>query len=470
MHLLFLTLLFLLWLNFLPPLTSLVLGNRLKTPVDFGLDWIDGKPLLGSHKTLRGLISSLLGSFFFIPLIATDHAWDLQVAALLSSLGDLVTSFIKRRLGKPSGQDSPVLDQALEGLLPLVYLTIHSRLDWLQAALVFLLFIPTAFLGASLWHYLLAVPAESSRLRIVRSSGRVRAWRACHQPLARWQTLLNFENFVYYRVLMNPLFKLTGIYRKGIANALQVGITERSIVLPSLPAAFEGFRILLLTDLHVDGVPGLAEKIGEVVDGLEVDLCLLGGDFRMETYGPLAPALRELKKVIPHLHAKFGIFGVLGNHDCLEMIPDLEDLGVVMLVNESHSLEKGDKKIYLVGLDDAHYYRTHEPATAFSEVPAGVFSIVLCHSPEALDEVLPFQPDLYLCGHTHGGQIRLPGRAPIFTHCRAPRFTAEGLWQCGRMVGYTSCGIGSSGIPLRFNCLPEAVVLTLKKMADTPLS
>ena len=264
---------------------------------------------------------------------------------------------------------------------------------------------------------------------------------------------------------MNPLFKLTGIYQKGIANALQVVLMERSIVLPSLPDTFEGFRILLLTDLHVDGVPGLAEKIVEMTSSLEVDLCLLGGDFRMETYGALAPAMRELKKIIPKIHAKHGIFGVLGNHDCLEMVPDLEDLGVVMLVNDSCPFEQDGKKIHLVGLDDAHYYKTHEPATAFKDVPADAFSIVLCHSPEAFDEVMPFHPALYLCGHTHGGQIRFPGRGPLFTHCRAPRYTSEGFWQCGRMVGYTSSGIGSSGLPLRFNCHPEAVLLTLKKMA-----
>jgi len=467
MQLVALTILFLMWANFLPPLATFILQDRFNTPIDCGLLWIDRQPLLGPHKTYRGVLASLIGSFFFIPILPTPSLFDLPVAALLVSLGDLITSFIKRRMKLPSGHESPVLDQTLEGLLPLSYLAIRVPLHWLQIGAALLFFIPFAFLGASLWHYMLIRPAETSRLRIVRSKARVRAWRACHQPLARWQALLNFENFIYYRVLLNFFFKVTGVYGKGIVNAQQVRLKEKSIILPSLPDTFDGFRILFLTDLHVDGVPGLGDRIIDITASLETDICLFGGDFRMGTYGPIAPTLREIKKIIPKLQAASGIFGVLGNHDCLEMIPDLEDLGMVMLVNDSFPIERGGKKIYLVGLDDAHYYKTHQPETAFQEVPRDAFSIVLCHSPEAIKEVISYNPALYLCGHTHGGQIRLPGRGPIFTHCRAPRFTSDGLWQCDRMVGYTSCGAGSSGIPLRFNCPPEVVLFTLRKMAPS---
>lgn len=465
MHLLFSSLLFLLWCNFLPPLAALIFGDFFGLAIDGGLRFFDGEPLLGSHKTVRGVLATLLGSLFFIPFLATRHWLDVPLAALLVCIGDLVSSFIKRRLHLESGHESPLLDQVLEGLLPLIYLTARSPLTIDQAFPVLLLFIALAFFGSSAWSYMLKHPADQSRLGIVRSKARMRAWRACHQPLARWQVLLNFETFFYYRVLMQNMFKASGIYRKGLANAGRVSLVEQSIILPRLPRSLEGMRILLLTDLHLDGQPDLAETVADLVSPLQVDICLVGGDIRMGTYGPIAPALRQLKKIVPHLHAEQGIYGVLGNHDCLEMIPDLEDLGIVMLINDSVFLQKGNEGLYLVGLDDSHYYRTHDPAMAYAEIPLDAFSVVLSHSPEAFQEVSSFSPDLFLCGHTHGGQIRLPNRGPLFTHSRAPRFTAAGLWQYGKMIGYTSCGVGSSGIPLRFNCSPEISLLTLKKSA-----
>lgn len=461
----FFCLLFLLWCNFLPPLAAFALGSRFDAAIDGGLHLPDGEPLFGPHKTARGILAALLGSFAFIPFLATRSWLDVPMAALLACLGDLISSFLKRRFHLESGHESPLLDQALEGLLPVVYLVIYGPLSILQAFSVLLLFIPLAFFGSSAWHYLLMPPANQSGLRIVRSKARMRAWRACHQPLARWQVLLNFETFFYYRVLLHNLFKASGFYRKGLANAGRVCLVEQSIVLPSLPRSFDGFRVLLLTDLHLDGQIGLAETTADLVSALNVDICLIGGDIRMETYGPLAPALRELRKIVPHLHAEQGIFGVLGNHDCLEMVPDLEDLGIVMLINDAIYLQREKEGLYLVGLDDSHYYKTQDPAMAFAEIPLDAFSIVLSHSPEAFREVAPFKPDLFLCGHTHGGQIRLPDRGPIFTHSKAPRFTSEGLWQYGKMVGYTSRGTGSSGIPLRFNCNPEISLLTLRKSA-----
>ena len=276
------SLLFLLWCNFLPPLAAYVLGNRFNVAIDGGLRFIDGEPLLGPHKTVRGVLAALLGSFIFIPFLATRSWLDVPMAALLACLGDMTSSFIKRRLHLESGHESPLLDQAFEGLFPLIYLVAYGPLGGAQALAVFLLFIPLAFFGSNAWHYMLMHPADQSALRIVRSKARIRSWRACHPPLARWQVLLNFETFFYYRVLLNNIFKVTGIYRKGQENACRVCLVEQSIVLPSLPRSLDGFRILLLTDLHLDGQPGLAETIVDLVSPLKVDVCLLGGDFRME--------------------------------------------------------------------------------------------------------------------------------------------------------------------------------------------
>ncbi|MCX5875982.1 MAG: metallophosphoesterase [Deltaproteobacteria bacterium] len=263
-------------------------------------------------------------------------------------------------------------------------------------------------------------------------------------------------------LIPDSAFRRLGRYDEGIANALKLELNEHEIACPGLPKAFDGFTILLLTDLHLDGLPGLVDLVLAQIGQRSFDLCLIGGDIRMETYGPIAPSLRELRRLLPHIQTKHGIFGVLGNHDCIEMVPDFEEAGMLMLVNDATQIEQGGESLWLTGIDDPNYYKTHDPAKAFSMVPPDAFSILLAHSPEAYQEAARHRAALYLCGHTHGGQICLGSGTPIYTNSRAPRFTAKGRWQYQGMQGFTSRGVGASGAPLRFNCPGEIAVLTLR--------
>jgi hypothetical protein len=196
---------------------------------------------------------------------------------------------------------------------------------------------------------------------------------------------------------------------------------------------------------------------------VDADLCVVGGDVRMEMYGPMAPALRHLKRLLTHVRAADGIYGVLGNHDCIEMLPEFEAAGVSMLVNEAREIGRGGASFWLVGVDDPHYYRCHDLERAFRDTPAAAFTVFVAHSPELYREAARYGARLYLCGHTHGGQICLPGIGPLFTHSSAPRFTAAGLWSHAGMTGYTSRGAGASGGPVRFNCPGEVVLITLRR-------
>ena len=455
--------LFLLWANFLPPLASLTLGDRFPQPLDNGRNWLDGRPLFGPHKTVRGVVFCLLGCTAVYPLMSTSW-WVAGIGGLLAITGDLLSSFIKRRLGYKSGAPVFGLDQIFESFLPVLFLATVMPLTWWDIFIILLIFIPITHFGSSIWKYFLYRTPLRNTTKIVRSTTRIREWRACHQPLARWQFLLNFENFFYYRILMNRFFKVAGLYNKGLQNAQAPQRRDETFRFAALPDSFDGFRIMLLTDLHLDGTPGLAEAIIEQIKTIQVDLCLIGGDIRMETYGPIALSLRHLRNLARHVNAKHGILGVLGNHDCIEMVPDLEEAGIVMLVNDSWPIEQNGEKIWIIGIDDPHYYKVHDLETAFHNVPKDNFRILLSHSPEAYHEAAHYQPDLYLCGHTHGGQIRLPGRGPIFTHSKAPRFTAAGRWEYQSMAGYTSNGAGTSGVPLRFNCPGEISIIVLKKI------
>lgn len=454
--------LFLLWINVLPPLAHLVFGKRFGWRVDGGLCFFDKQPLFGSHKTIRGIFASVLGGTAALFLLGLPW-WGATFAAFIAMAGDLFSSFIKRRLHKPVGSSVFVLDQIFEGFFPLLFINWYSPLHWWQFLLVLLVFMPLAYLGACFWQYLSFHPNNDNYPRFVRSTVRFREWRSCHEPLARWQTILNLTSFLSDQILLTSFFKIIGLHTRGMANALDVKIDHQAFWLENLPASFDGFQILLLTDLHLDGQDELTGRIITHLKQIEADICLIGGDIRMKTYGPIAPCLRHLRKLVSEIRANYGTFGVLGNHDCIEMTPDFEEAGITMLINDSVPIVEEKGRIWFVGVDDPHYYKTHNVPHSFRGITRDECVIFLAHSPEAYNDAAGHGAALYLCGHTHGGQICLPGSGPFFTNSRAPRFTAAGRWHYKSMLGYTSRGVGASGVPLRFNCPGEITLITLRK-------
>ena len=257
------------------------------------------------------------------------------------------------------------------------------------------------------------------------------------------------------------LLRACGLYRRGVRNAKTIRVTEVPLAFDSLPAAFDGYRILHLTDLHLDCVPGMAELIRGGLQGLRYDLCLITGDLRRATHGGFRQIVTPLRTVISALHAADGVVATLGNHDSYLMVSDLEKMGVRVLANESIALQRGRARITLTGLDDPHYYYTDQVIVALEEAKEG-FKIVMAHSPELYDMALEHGYHFYICGHTHGGQICLPGGIPVITHLNNGRRLFRGLWHAGGMTGYTSQGCGSSGIPVRFNTRSEITLFTLR--------
>jgi uncharacterized protein len=96
-------------------------------------------------------------------------------------------------------------------------------------------------------------------------------------------------------------------------------------------------------------------RLAAILPNIEYDLCVLTGDYRAQTFGAYEPALAGMAQLCSAL--KGPIYGVLGNHDTIQMVPGLEDIGVQMLLNENHTIERGNQRIYLAGIDDAHFYR-----------------------------------------------------------------------------------------------------------------
>jgi predicted MPP superfamily phosphohydrolase len=117
-------------------------------------------------------------------------------------------------------------------------------------------------------------------------------------------------------------------------------------------------------------------------------------------------------------------------------------MGIRILLNECESISRGDEAIYLAGIDDAHYYRVDNIEKAASEIPDRTFSILLSHTPEVYRQAAHAGFDLFLGGHTHGGQICLPRSIPITLSSVLPRHMGSGPWNYGDMIGYTNPPIG----------------------------
>ena len=448
-------------INGTPPVLTFFFPEILKRPLDNNYNFWDGYPVLGKHKTIRGFFSAVIAGSLFGYFIGFSLFISI-LAGLFSMLGDCISSFIKRRLKLKEGTSIPGLDQIFEGGFPLLLFYWVYSLSWQITLGSLLIFIIIAFKVSKISKKLFS-PKKTDSLRLVRSALSFREWRACHTALSPFARYLNFENIIYYHWLMGGIFKCLGIYNQGVKNALNVKIKSINLSFSDLPDAFNHYRILFISDLHIDGLDGLAERLIKLVSSLKVDVCLLGGDYRMEMYGQFFKAAVKLREIVKHTNTRDGVLGVLGNHDCLEITPELEDSGICMLINDSFLLERDGATLCIVGVDDPHYYKCSDIEKALREVPLNAFTILLSHSPEIIKDLDGKKIDLCLCGHTHGGQICLPVIGPVFTHIKLPRRFSAGLWQYNSTIGYTSNGAGCSGVPVRFNCPPEIVLLTLNK-------
>ena len=262
----------------------------------------------------------------------------------------------------------------------------------------------------------------------------------------------------------NFTLKTCGLHQRGFRNAQNIMLREIPVALPNLPGPFDGFTILHLSDLHLDGMENLTERILAAIDGRAVDLCVFTGDYRTQLHGLNRHIIKRMARIIKSIKSSHGFIGTLGNHDDCHMVNPLENIGLQMLVNETHIIEKEGQKIQFIGTDDVHYYYTDQ-ALHVMETAGRHFSIAMVHSPELYDIASQMGVKLYLCGHTHAGQICLPGGHAILKHLNRGRRFYRGSWRHNNMLGITNSGAGTSGIPIRFNTRSEILLLKLKQAA-----
>ncbi|WP_291685653.1 metallophosphoesterase [Bradyrhizobium sp.] len=273
-------------------------------------------------------------------------------------------------------------------------------------------------------------------------------------------TFFHLENWYSARSIIRTALKLSGLYWRARRNAGRVIVRHNDIAFKDLPPRFDGFTMLHISDLHVDISEAAVQRVCELVGELRYDLCVLTGDYRGETFGPFEAALDGVARVRSHLKGQ--IYGVLGNHDTIRMVPGLEAMGIRMLLNECELIARDDQRIFLAGVDDAHFYRMDNIEKAAVRIPEDAFSILLSHTPEIYRQAAHAHFRLMLSGHTHGGQLCLPGSIPIMLEAALPRRMGAGAWQYHGMTGYTSVGAGTSVVPVRLNCPPEITLHCLR--------
>ena len=274
-------------------------------------------------------------------------------------------------------------------------------------------------------------------------------------------TFFHIENWYSVHSVIRNALRLAGLYGRGRKNAERVVLRHNDVWFKELPPHFDGFTLLHISDMHVDMNEAAMRRLVELVADLHYDVCVLTGDYRGKTFGPFEATLDGVSRVRAHL--KGPVYGVLGNHDTIQMVPGLEAMGIRMLLNESEAIVRDGQRIYLAGIDDAHFFRVDNIEKAASQIPDGEFSILLSHTPEIYRQAAHADFNLLLSGHTHGGQICLPGSIPITLDSVLPRRMGSGAWQYHDMIGYTSVGAGSSVVAVRFNCPPEITLHHLRR-------
>ncbi|HXW91796.1 MAG TPA: metallophosphoesterase [Terriglobales bacterium] len=273
----------------------------------------------------------------------------------------------------------------------------------------------------------------------------------------------------------------------GVISASALGFGEEGLIrepssavlvrvemaLARLPTAFDGFTIAQLSDFHYNEVFTVTpiQKAIQIVNGLHPDLVVLTGDFVTTSVFSRKPELEAARaaepcaKLLRALRSQLGSLAVLGNHDVAAdphlVTEALEAQGITVLRNRSQVLERGANRLWLCGLDSMEGHPRLD--LALQGVP-GNESVVLCmHEPDFADAAARHPVDLQLSGHSHGGQVWIPGLGAPWLPLYARKYP-RGRYRVGELSLYTNIGLGTIRIPMRFNCIPEVTLITLRAL------
>jgi len=274
------------------------------------------------------------------------------------------------------------------------------------------------------------------------------------------QGLFRFEHKIDLYAIIRFCLKISGFWKRAVRNYFDIQVVRNEVRIPNLPPEFDGYTILQLTDLHADLHPDFPARVKEVIAPLDYDCLALTGDFRTCTFSDHSGATAATIDIVSEVEQPK--YGILGNHDSLAKVPAMEAAGIRFLLNEHIVLRRGEAALYLIGIDDPNFYQTHCFERALRGVPVDATKVLLSHSPQTHAIAAEVGIDFLMAGHTHGGQICLPGGRILMHDGSSPRHLLAGSWTEGKLQGYTSRGTGASGLPVRLNCPAEVTLHTLR--------
>ncbi len=243
------------------------------------------------------------------------------------------------------------------------------------------------------------------------------------------------------------------------------------LTLPALPPGLNGLRLAHLSDFHVRKTDRRFDRLLSRLAATRLDLLLLTGDYQDRT-APAEPALALLERLAAEVKPALGIFGVWGNHDSAKLREASLGLPIRWLVDEAVGLES--RPIDLLGLcggvhdEDpdsvplAMSTAALDAADEATEATPRRLRLLLAHHPQQIVTAADLRADLMFCGHTHGGQVRIPPGIALHHGTDLPLNMAAGLLRCRDTLGVISRGLGESHLPLRIACPRQAIICTLR--------
>lgn len=397
-------------------------------------------------------------------------------------------------VNEPVEIDEPAVDILEEGLLHKVMVVFHMAADW-PAWLVFAGAAVLAFLAGGVWHLVLQDQTAvwvtilvgvflGGDLAILISLPAKKLsfgpWKAQFFPLALLRVFSAvFLSFLALAVgsgaalVLLVLAQLVGtaaLFWGAVVEPFRLELSEIYLFTDRLPYGTPPIRILHITDLHVERLTQREERVLQLVKEARPDVIFITGDYVNLSCNRDPQTHAQVKQLLSQLHAPFGVYATLGSPpvDLRETVPPIFDgLDIPLMRLAWKPLDLGEgRKLIVMGMDCTHDLPTDSARLArlISAVPHDTPQVLLYHSPELMPQAIHHGIDLYLCGHTHGGQVRLPIIGPLLTSSQLGRKYVMGLYHEGRTNLYVSRGIGLEGLSaprVRFLASPEMTLITL---------